>query len=132
MRAVRSEMVGVLIVIAVVAAGGLLCHAAQIPPFHNVRDYGAAGDGNAKDTEAIRKAIDAAAKASGGTVYFPAGQYLSGSIHLQSNITLYLDAGAVLKFSPDFNDYLPMVKSRWEGTECTNFSPPIYAYRRAG
>jgi hypothetical protein len=129
MRAVRSEMVGVLIVIAVVAAGGLLCHAAQIPPFHNVRDYGAAGDGNAKDTEAIRKAIDAAAKASGGTVYFPAGQYLSGSIHLQSNITLYLDAGAVLKFSPDFNDYLPMVKSRWEGTECTNFSPPIYAYR---
>jgi polygalacturonase len=54
---------------------------------------------------------------------------LTGSIHLQSNITLHLDAGAVLKFSQDFDDYLPMVKSRWEGTECTNFSPPIHAYR---
>jgi polygalacturonase len=94
-----------------------------------VKDYGAAGDGTAKDTEAIRKAISAAADAGGGTVYFPAGQYLTGSIHLQSNVTLHLDAGAVLKFSQDFNDYLPMVKSRWEGVECTNFAPPIYAYR---
>jgi polygalacturonase len=129
MGIVRSEMVRALVVVAVLMAGGLPGRAAQTASFHNVRDYGAAGDGQTKDTEAIRKAISAAASAGGGTVYFSAGQYLTGSIHLQSNITLYLDAGAVLKFSQDFNDYLPMVKSRWEGTECTNFSPPIYAYR---
>src|SRR4030042_6120392 len=82
-----------------------------------------------KDTDAIRKAVDAAAAAGGGTVYFPAGQYVTGPIHLKSNMTLHLDAGAVLKFSQDFDDYLPMVKSRWEGTEVNNFSPCIYAYR---
>jgi polygalacturonase len=117
------------VLIVVLAAGSLSCWAAPAIPFHNVKDYGAAGDGNAKDTEAIRQAISAATNAGGGTVYFPAGRYLTGSIHLQSNVTLYLDAGTVLKFSQDFNDYLPMVKSRWEGVECTNFSPPIYAYR---
>src|SRR6185503_10991567 len=47
-------------------------------------------------------------------------------IHLKSNTTLFLDAGAVLKFSQDFDDYLPMVFSHWEGTEVTNFSPLIY------
>ena len=117
------------VLVAVLVVAGLPCWAAQAVPFHSVKDYGAVGDGTTKDTEAIRKAISTAASAGGGTVYFPAGQYLTGSIHLQSNITLHLDAGAVLKFSQDFNDYLPMVKSRWEGTECTNFSPPIYAYR---
>ena len=123
----RTSLVSVLVAALVVA--GLPCGAAQAVPFHSVKDYGAVGDGTTKDTAAIRKAISAAAGAGGGTVYFPAGQYLTGSIHLQSNITLNLDAGAVLKFSQNFNDYLPMVKSRWEGTECTNFSPPIYAYR---
>jgi polygalacturonase len=129
MRLTRSETSRVLVLVVVLAVGGLPGWAAQAIPFHNVKDYGAAGNGAAKDTEAIRKAISATAGAGGGTVYFPAGQYLTGSIHLQSNITLHLDAGAVLKFSQDFNDYLPMVKSRWEGVECTNFSPPIYAYR---
>ena len=98
-------------------------------PFHDVRDYGAIANDDTKDTDAIRKAIDAAVGAGGGTVYFSAGRYVSGSIHLKSNITLHLDAGAVLTFSQDFDDYLPMVQSRWEGTECINFCPPIYAYR---
>jgi polygalacturonase len=129
MKKACSEIFGVLVLGLVFAAGSLPCEAAPALPFHNVKDYGAAGDGSTKDTEAIRKAISAAASAGGGTIYFPAGQYLTGSIHLRSNITLYLDAGSVLKFSQDFDDYLPMVQSRWEGTECTNFSPPIYAYR---
>jgi len=128
MKVVGLEAFRVLVLV-VVLAGPLPCGAAQAVPFHNVKDYGAIGDGSTKDTEAIRKAISTAADAGGGTVYFPAGQYLTGSIHLQSNITLHLDAGAVLKFSQDFDDYLPLVKSRWEGTECMNFSPPIYAYR---
>lgn len=63
---------------------------------YDVRSFGARGDGQTLDTTAINKAIDAAALAGGGTVYFPAGKYLSVSIHLKSNIALYLDAGATL------------------------------------
>ncbi len=120
----------VLLAAMVVLAGSVGCVGAERKGgFYDVREYGAAGNGQAKDTEAIRKAIDAAVQAGGGTVYFPAGQYLTGAIQLKSNVTLYLDAGAVIRFSEDFDDYLPMVKSRWEGTECVNFSPCIYAYQ---
>src|SRR5579862_9602265 len=62
---------------------------------YNVRNYGAVGDGTNLDSPAIDKAIDAAAAAGGGTVLVPAGTYLSGSIHLQSNIHLVIDAGAI-------------------------------------
>lgn len=106
--------------------------AAQIAPtrgFYNVVGFGASPEGQTKCTEAIRKAIDMAAGEGGGTVYFPSGTYLTGPIHLRSHITLYLDAGATLKFSTDFDDYLPMVPSRWEGIAVTNFSPLIYAYQ---
>jgi len=63
---------------------------------YNVKAFGATGDGKALDTLAINKTIDAAAAAGGGTVYFPAGNYLSVSIHLKSNIALYLDQGATI------------------------------------
>lgn len=63
---------------------------------YNVRDFGAKGDGKTPDTDAINKAITAAADAGGGTVVLPVGDYLSFSIHLKSNITLYLAAGATL------------------------------------
>jgi polygalacturonase len=83
---------------AIVLVGGVGCAGAQQQklPFHDVRDYGAVGTDQGKDTDAIRKALDAAATAGGGTIYFPAGQYISGPIHLKSNITLHLDAGALL------------------------------------
>jgi len=105
--------------------------AARAPktPVYDVRAFGAVADGKTKNTAAIRKAIAAASAAGGGTIYLGGGTYLSGPIHLASNITLYVDAGAVLKFSDDFADYLPMVRSRWEGTEVVNFSPLIYADR---
>ncbi len=64
--------------------------------FYNVRQYGARGDSATIDTDAINKAIDAASSAGGGTIYFPAGQYLSFSVHLRNNITLFLDNGAIL------------------------------------
>jgi polygalacturonase len=64
--------------------------------FYNVKDYGVAGDGKTIDTPAINKAIETASAAGGGTVYFPAGTYLSFSIRLKSNITLYLDNGATI------------------------------------
>jgi polygalacturonase len=63
---------------------------------HDVKAFGAAGDGKTLDTDAINKAIEAAAAKGGGTVYFPAGTYLSFSIRLKSNIALYLDQGATL------------------------------------
>jgi polygalacturonase len=66
------------------------------PGIHDVRAYGAVGDGRTLDTDAINRAIEAAAAAGGGTVFFPAGTYLSFSIRLQSNIALHLDQGATL------------------------------------
>ncbi len=66
----------------------------------NVRDFGAIGDGKKLDSPAIDKAIEACAKAGGGTIYFPSGTYLSGSIHLKSNLHLYLDAGLIILGAP--------------------------------
>ncbi|MDB5006411.1 MAG: glycoside hydrolase family 28 protein [Mucilaginibacter sp.] len=66
----------------------------------NVKDFGAIGDGINLDSKAINKTIEAAANAGGGTVYLPAGNYLSGSIHLKSNISLFLDQGATIIAAP--------------------------------
>ena len=79
------------------------------PVFYDVREYGAKGDGVAKDTAAVQKAIDAAAQA-GGVVLVPAGRYLCGTIHLKSRITLYLAPGATILASPDNNDFDPYEK----------------------
>ncbi|MEO6230529.1 MAG: glycoside hydrolase family 28 protein [Ferruginibacter sp.] len=102
------------------------CYAQQ---FYDVTKYGAKKDSSTKATLAIKKAIDAASKAGGGTVYFPAGKYLTGAIHLKSNITIFIDAGAEIHFSDDFDDYLPMVQSRYEGVDVMSFSPLFYAYK---
>lgn len=66
------------------------------PSVYNVKQYGAKGDGKSLDTKAIDQAIDAASAAGGGTVYFPAGDYLSVTIHLKNNIALYIDQGATI------------------------------------
>ena len=63
---------------------------------YDVRDFGARGDGKALDTAAINRAMDAAASAGGGTVRLPAGEYRSTSVHLRSNVTLEIGAGATL------------------------------------
>ena len=70
----------------------------------SVRQFGAKGDGQAKDTQAIQSAIDAAG-VTGGTVYFAPGKYLSGTVRLQSHVTVFLDAGAALIFSADKDDF---------------------------
>ena len=64
--------------------------------FYNIRNFGARGDGKTLDTNAINRAIETAAANGGGTIFFPAGTYLSFSIRLKSNITLYLDNGATI------------------------------------
>jgi polygalacturonase len=96
--------------------------------FFNVIDFGAVADDQSLSTEAINAAILACHSAGGGIVIIPAGQFLTGAINLKSNVNLHISEGAVLKFSSDENDYLPMVHTRWEGTECYNYSPFIYAY----
>ncbi|TSD67350.1 glycoside hydrolase family 28 protein [Inquilinus sp. KBS0705] len=74
--------------------------------FYNVMAYGAKGNGKQLDNKAIDRAINAAARAGGGTVYLPAGTYLSGSIHLKSNINLFIDAGAtILGAAPELKAY---------------------------
>src|SRR5579872_3263584 len=74
-------------------------------PVYDVKSYGATGAGKTADTQAINKAVLAANASGGGTVFFPAGTYLSGSIHLKSNVTLYLDSGAVILASSDPEAY---------------------------
>lgn len=90
----------------------------------NVRAYGASGDGMTLDTGALQAAIDLCAQQGGGTVYLPAGQYLTGSLFLRSNITLYLDAGARILGSQNPQDY-PVVHSRWEGMHQDTYAPLI-------
>jgi polygalacturonase len=87
-----------LAAVSLLATDPLPNHAAQNPfsSAYNVRNYGAKGDGKQLDTDAINKAIETAAAAGGGTVLFPAGDYLSTSIRLKSNIALYLDQGATI------------------------------------
>lgn len=77
---------------------------AEVKTF-DVRLFGARGDGQALDTVAINRAIDACAAAGGGVVRLPAGRYLSGTVRLKSNVTLALDAGAVLVGTADLDQY---------------------------
>jgi Glycosyl hydrolases family 28 len=84
-----------------------LCPCLTAATSFDVRGFGAKGDGTAKDTAAIQKAIDAAEAAGGGIVTVPAGRYLSGTVHLKSNVTLDLSPGAVILASPDNGDFDP-------------------------
>ena len=83
----------------------------------NPRVYGAKGDGVAKDTAAIQKAIDVCEQRGGGTVQLDAGTYLSAPIILKSNITLQLDKGATLLGSSDHADYPPKTEFREPGLQ---------------
>lgn len=89
--------------------------------------FGAKGDGRAPATQALAAAIEACARAGGGRVLVPAGRFLTGAVHLQSNVELHLAEGATLAFSTDPADY-PMVFTRWEGIELINYSPFVYAH----
>jgi polygalacturonase len=93
----------------------------------DVRDFGAKPDGTTKNTDAIRRTVDALVARGGGTLLVPEGRWLTGPIHLASNIRLYVAERAEILFSQDFTDYLPPVFTRWEGLELYNYSPLIYA-----
>ncbi len=74
---------------------------------YNVLNYGAKGDGQTRDTKALQKAIDVCHQNGGGTVYFPPGTYLTGSLHLKSNVALHLDHGATIMASENEDDFDP-------------------------
>ena len=90
----------------------------------NITEFGAVPDGKTLCTDAFQKAVKKCEEAGGGTVYVPAGRFLTGPIHLVSNTNLHIDAGAVLLFSQDIKDF-PTVQSRWEGEEGEVYSPLI-------
>ncbi len=92
--------------------------------YFDIRNFGAIADGETVNTQAIQAAIDAAASGGGGTVYVPAGRFVTGAIFFKSNITLHLDAGAVLLGSENVADF-PPIDSRWEGCEQTCHAPML-------
>jgi len=106
-----------------------------VPPKFPGRDfditrYGATANESFDNTAAIRRAIAACSSAGGGRVVVPAGRFLTGPVHLQSNVNLHVSHGATLAFTRDTKAYLPAVFTRFEGTELMNYSPLIYAFEK--
>jgi polygalacturonase len=95
----------------------------------DITKYGARPDATTLSTKAIADAIAACAKMGGGRVLVPAGKFLTGAIHLQSNVELHVSEGATLLFDVNPASY-PIVFTRWEGMECMNYSPLIYARKQ--
>ena len=96
-----------------------------------ITEFGAKGDGKTDCRAALDKAIEACVAAGGGRVVAPAGRWLvKGPIHLKSNVNLHVAEGATILFSTDPKDYLPVVFTRFEGTEVMNYSPLIYAFEQ--
>ena len=91
--------------------------------------FGAVADRKTLNSAAIAKAIDACSAAGGGRVLVPDGIFLTGAVHLKSNVELHLADGATLLFDTDPANY-PLVFTRWEGMELMNYSPLIYARRQ--
>ena len=101
------------------------------PHDFDVTAYGAIGDGLTDCSAAIARAISACARAGGGRVVDPAGEYLTGPVQLQDNVDLHLAAtNSLLKFSTNPQKYLPAVLTRFEGIECFNYSPLLYTCGR--
>ena len=98
-------------------------------PAHDfpITDFGAKP--GAEATAAIAAAIDACAKAGGGRVVVPAGEWLTAAIRLKSGVNLHVSEGATLKFIFEPAKY-PVVFTRWEGVECMNYSAFIYAFEQ--
>lgn len=97
---------------------------------YNIIDFGAISDESTDCSKAINEAILKCSSDGGGKVIIPQGVFLTGAIHLKSNVNLHISEGAVLLFSTDKSKYLPVVHTRFEGMECMNYSPLLYAYKQ--
>ncbi len=93
-----------------------------------ITDFGAINDGNTDCTDAFSRAIRKCHDEGGGKIIVPPGTWLTGAIHMLSNINIHFEEGAIILFTTDKNKYLPNVYTRFEGMECMNYSPFIYAY----
>lgn len=106
----------------------------KVPTFQNktfnIIQYGAKADGSTDNSNAIKNAIQECTKNGGGTVLIPKGKYRSNAIHLEDNVNLHLEEGAEILFSTNPKDYYPLVHTSFEGTECMNYSPLVYAYKK--
>jgi polygalacturonase len=107
--------------------------AIQAPTFpsrsYSIAKYGAvAGDPKTLNHEAINQAISECSSAGGGTVVVPKGVYYTGPLTLKNNVNLHLDPGSTLRFTTDVKYFYPAVLTRWEGNDCYNAAPLIYAY----
>jgi polygalacturonase len=105
----------------------------QVPDFTNCKnlsivDFGAQTGNKELTSKAIALAIEKSSALGGGIVTIPEGEWETGKIHFKSNVNLHLEKGAILLFSDSPDDYLPPVLTSWEGMECYNYSPLIYAY----
>ena len=96
---------------------------------YDIRMFGAKNDGHTLCTKAINKAIMTCSKNGGGQVVVPQGEWISGAIHMKDNVDLHLEEGANIIFTDNPDDYLPAVRTSWEGVECMNYSPLVYAYK---
>ena len=108
----RRQLLGVAGILAAGAPGWMLSASAQEKPkpglrIYDVTSFGARGDGDTLDTVPINRAIEQCGAAGGGIVYLPPGRFLSGTVVLQSNVCLYLEAGATLLGSKNLADYSP-------------------------
>ena len=99
---------------------------APVFPDRNFPITGFGAKAGAENTTAIRSAIEACHKAGGGRVVVPNGRWLTGAITLLSNVNLHLSEGATLEWIFDVGTH-PVVRTRFEGMECVNFSPLIHA-----
>ena len=99
-----SQLSSMTLILVVTCSVGTAHAGSQKRPY-DVRDFGAVGDGRTMDTKAIQNTIDLCAECGGGTVFFPAGTYLTGTIRLRNHIRLHLDSGALILGSTNVDDY---------------------------
>ena len=139
-RILQTLLLCVMVVVSVHAKGWdeqeykQIENSIRVPRFADkdyvITKFGAKTDGTAaKNQKAIQKAIDKCSAKGGGRVIIPAGQkFQTAAIHLKSGVNLVVEEGAVLEFAFEPELY-PIVPTRWEGLDCWNLSPLIYAYQ---
>ena len=103
MKEGKYYSINLIVIVLILSVFFVRLHAQSEYNF-NVKDYGAVGDGVTLDTEAVRKAV-ADCSVQGGTVLFPSGKYLIGSVKLESNVEIYVQRGAIILGSTNINDY---------------------------
>lgn len=94
--------------------------------FYNILDFGAKKDGKTLNTDVFKKIVKKCKENGGGEIYLPPGEYLTGTIELDSKIVLNISAGAKLIFSDNLENH-KIINQRWEGKEQKVYSPLIYA-----